>query len=1388
MAFSRMFFGSIALFFYLSVAAIASAEPVSITKVEPTVFFPKVAEGQPLKQVVRLHLNNPGAGFEGQVKVSIQGEQPYTEDLGPVATGASVKEVRVSDRSQPAEVTFEIYKKDASGPVAVQKTSLQPQKKLTIYFVSYSHHDLGFGDYPHRIRTNIRHANIERPLEFCRRTDSWDFDDRYRFMIETSEPITSFLASHSPEVAEELAERIREGRIQIGALHNTANTGQLSHEGMARMFYLANRHCRDLLSIPPSKTAQIDDVIGLTWPLATFCKAAGVENLFHGYNPGIPSCMQPANKEPVFNWQGPDGQSRVVVRHESYALEAAGVVSEKRVNGLVSKVEKLGWAWDVLLMMDGEDYSLADFSRATAIRSWNTRYAYPHVIYSTQDMFFDALAAVKKQAPIRTFEGDANNEWSSMDSGDARLLAQARLAGEMIPTAEKFSTIASVLTPGGYPWTDIYQAYHRLLLHHEHTDGAASMLTSGAAGARYYETELEENREMGRDTLFFGQRALKSALGRLASAIATDTDRTLVVFNPLGRRRTDLVRLKADLPPGAFCLVDSASGETAPHQSFDGDVIFVASGVPAMGYKTFRVEPIDKGPTTSPDTSPADNSVLENRFYRIRFDTATGGIVSIHDKQLDVELVDGSAPQQFNEYLYENFRTGQAGGNVWYRPEKARFARSAGAVAQAMVVRVTAAGARNIQQQVILYEDLKRIDFVLSMDKSPSGMTLAEYARYGLKGKESTFIALPFAVPDFSIHHELPGAVIEPYRQQFTGSCTAYYPVRHFSDISNDKFGITVSALESSLVQYGYPRSYPMTNNVNAFDKNRDYPKHSRMYLYLMNNMWSMNNQIDQRGPQTFRWSMRSHAGNWQAGQADQFGWDIHNPLMTQWIEGKQKGSLPADGTSFVSVEPANVVCTTIKPAEHNGSGLILRFVETSGKSAEAQIALPLLDGIDAANETSLVENDKPVALAVTNDRTIRLSIPAFGVKTIRVLPRTPAKPGVIGPVTASAVSDMEIALSWPVNADVMKRISHFNVYRGKTPDFEPTLLNLVQRPARTSCVDRPKLHYGGWINNRLEPDTAYYYRVAAVDRWNNQGPISKAVTMKTLKSEQKNMTPLPVEKLSAIPVSPVAHYNSVNLIFRTNCESDIAQYHVYRGRQAEFVPEESNRIGIVKSDTILPGSHAYGRTPIDRRMDEFDHIMYDDHEVEPETTYYYRVCAVDTAGNRGPYSDEAIGRTGQDPPYVAKAQSVFSPQYGPQNAVDGNLHWSGAWVPARYGGGTKEQPKDVWLSIELDKPIAIKGIKLVGDERDICWPKNYQVFYRQDKQWRLGVAVRDAKQRTTLATWDQPIKTDGVKLLVSAADIPRYDDPQTDGALIICEVLLVLPDGTEKSPRELLP
>ena len=63
-----------------------------------------------------------------------------------------------------------------------------------------------------------------------------------------------------------------------------------------------------------------------------------------------------------------------------------------------------------------------------------------------------------------------------------------------------------------------------------------------------------------------------------------------------------------------------------------------ADRIPAMGYKTYEVV-LDEGRAAEPEAfEPADHAV-ENDFYRLEFDPATGGIRSLVDKELGLELV-----------------------------------------------------------------------------------------------------------------------------------------------------------------------------------------------------------------------------------------------------------------------------------------------------------------------------------------------------------------------------------------------------------------------------------------------------------------------------------------------------------------------------------------------------------------------------------------------------------------------------------------------------------------------------------------------------------------------------------------------------------------------------
>ena len=1381
-----------------------AAEQIVIQRVEPTPLFPKAAPNQPLRQRALLVLDNAGTPLALMARITV-GTVISTEALGEVPSGRSTNAIPITDIAAPTKLTIELLPKGGAGVLARHELTWQPQKKWKIYCVSYSHHDLGFGDYPHRLRTDIRHANIERPLKFCADTDQWDEDSKFRYVIETSEPITSFLGSHNEADAAELARRIREGRIQIGAMHNTANTEQMSYELMARLFYLTGRHTPDLLGVLPSKTAQIDDVIGLTWPLATYCAEAGVPYFFHGHN-GVGQCLQPASAEPVFYWQGPDGQSKVLMRsidYGGYAGDNLGDGSEKQIQSLITRLGG-NWPYDTLLCQDGTDFQLITLDNAEKIRRWNARYAYPHLVYATMTMFFDEIMRQADPAKIKTFAKDSNNQWADQDATDAWLLAKARRQGEAIPTAEKFSTIATTLAGGGYPWTDLYQAYHRVLQYHEHTD-AIDFINCDPERMRQYETELEENREMVIESKEFSDRACASALDKLAGMITTRADKNIIVFNPLARVRTDVARLATGIEQ-RFKLRDAATGKDVPHQTLaDGTTIFIAADVPSIGYKTFSLLPaaeqVERGSPTrredvvqggaASETGGPSSSTLESQFYRIAFDPATGAITSIRDKQLAVKLVDQGAPQKFNEYLYERYESPQARTSKWYRVQSAQMSGATGPVASLITIKASAVGADQITQTVILYHDLKRIDFVLDLLKSPSGRT-CRIPNASVLNKESVYVALPFGIPEFRFHHELPGAVAEPIRDQFNGSCTAYYAVRHFADVANDRFGVTVSCPDSSLFEYGHPRSCLIPGGLESqFERVMEYPANSRMYLYLMDNMFDVNIRWDQQGPVRFTWSIRSHEGGWQAGKADQFGWDVLNPLMARVVMGKKKGALPP-ASSFMRIDKANIVCSTIKQAEANGRGLIARFNETQGTATTATVALPFLGTVTAVTETDLLENDRPGRLPVRKGNEVTFSIRPFGVKTIRLAaaPKTPL--GAPSTFTIHPRSDMQVELSWVPEPRAAKLISHYHVYRGSEPDFQASLRSLVARPAAASLVDQPQLNYGGWINNRLEPATTYYYRVAAVGRWNNEGPLSEPFAATTLKSSQKNMTPLRVEGLRAVLVSPISPQNFVNLLFRTSCESDVRRYEVHRSTRAGFEPDVSTRIGIADADAVVKGSTVYGHVPMDHRQGDYDHMMFQDNTVQPATAYYYRVCAVDTAGQQGPFSLEAAVLTKAAPAVVGKvtAQSVYAPEYAPENAIDGDPDPFAAWISKAYGGGTKDKPLDVWWAFEFraGKKLQLRGVKIIGDDRPVIpLQRNLKVQVRDGGGWQTVGELKDATARTVTVDFPQVVTTDALRVFVPAGDLPRSERADVDGIVRICELLLILPDGKESAVVPLL-
>ena len=119
-----------------------------------------------------------------------------------MALGLDTYDVHLLDIQKPTTVKFEIL--NAMQEVLAEKVMpWYPQKKWKVYYAAVSHHDLGFITYYQNIRRAVREEGIELALEYCRKTDSWDDYDQFRWNIETSEPLIRWISKQTPQKIKE---------------------------------------------------------------------------------------------------------------------------------------------------------------------------------------------------------------------------------------------------------------------------------------------------------------------------------------------------------------------------------------------------------------------------------------------------------------------------------------------------------------------------------------------------------------------------------------------------------------------------------------------------------------------------------------------------------------------------------------------------------------------------------------------------------------------------------------------------------------------------------------------------------------------------------------------------------------------------------------------------------------------------------------------------------------------------------------------------------------------------------------------------------------------------------------------------------------------------------
>ena len=314
---------------------------------------------------------------------------------------------------------------------------------------------------------------------------------------------------------------------------------------------------------------------------------------------------------------------------------------------------------------------------------------------------------------------------------------------------------------------------------------------------------------------------------------------------------------------------------------------------------------------------------IENEFYKVVF-ASDGTIASITDKKANREVVDTGAVEKFNQYRYYddhgipfsnmNFPFDE---DKWtlHTPETAEVALTKNDVCE--TARVTTSTFRNpkITQTVKLYRGIPRIDIVNEVVKGalPSLQTI-----------EEAYYTFPFRTEGkHEIRYDIPlGNMVEG--KQTYGTSHDWYTVCKWSGVRDTETGynMVLASPNTALVEFGERR----TGNW-SFDYVSEKP-----YIYRPCIQQYVADKLPGRSARLRRFQIQHFHKLLRRGhepENNRFGWESVTPMQATVVNG----SANAESGSYIKISSDHVQLTTMKPAEANGEGMILRFAEIAGKA-----------------------------------------------------------------------------------------------------------------------------------------------------------------------------------------------------------------------------------------------------------------------------------------------------------------------------------------------------------------------------------------------------------------------------------------------------------------------
>lgn len=650
---------------------------------------------------------------EGKLQQSVLISLPDTKPGAQVLTkldGVEADRRTLADGTQSFDIYVDPVTKPRTSQVMVAvngvettaSIELKPVRKMLVYVLPHSHHDLGYTDLQAAVEEK-QIDNILQGIDLARKTEHYPEGARFVWNLEVLWGADLFLKRRPESDRAALREAVRNGWIGLNGSYANELTGLCRPEELMELFRFGTQLGRDWGM--PVRSAMMSDVPGFTWGTVMAMSQAGIRYFSAAPNffDRIGTFMVAWQDKP-FWWISPSGNERVLfwVPWTGYAMSHVMKLSDEFVDKYQDRMDAVNFPYDIsYVRWSGHgDNAVPDPELSDWIKNWNERYEYPKFhIASTETAFAAFEKAHGNELP--EYRGDLTPYWEDGAASSAWETSMSRNAAERIVQAE---TLAAAFRPDAYDVARYSEAWRNVLLYSEHTWGAYDSVSDSEDPFVLKQWDVKRT---------FAVNAAQQADALLQQAVGPGDSNSakFAVWNTTSWERTEVVLVSKELSRTGDYAEDE-HGRAIPSQRLaSGELALLVTKIPPFSKRTYQLVAKKSSP---PELSvTVQNNTLANRYLSVTVDAETGDVTKLTQQGDGANLVDLTSGA-VNRFLF-------MGGNDLEHPGRSGkpviTVEDAGPLVGTLRIESTAPSCKSLVRRVQVIADQDYVMIMNAIDK-----------------------------------------------------------------------------------------------------------------------------------------------------------------------------------------------------------------------------------------------------------------------------------------------------------------------------------------------------------------------------------------------------------------------------------------------------------------------------------------------------------------------------------------------------------------------------------------------------------------------------------------------------------------------------------------------